>query len=158
MNKSLHRNLVSVRTLCQRERKTLPVLARFLFRFECLLTKYIWCGYTQLRELLIYSYSLYLTIRIFYPQIKSNRFYFNSPIFLKKQLKVELIKNTYLEFVEQVQQSLGPFLEINALFISRLSSKGSLFLNCRINEIFFVKKFLMFIWRTECITAFNNDF
>lgn len=158
MNKSLHRNLVSVRTLCQRERKTLPVLARFLFRFECLLTKYIWCGYTQLCELLIYSYSLYLTIRIFYPQIKSNRFYFNSPIFLKKQLKVELIKNTYLEFVEQVQQTLGPFLEINALFISRLSSKGSLFLNCRINEIFFVKKFLMFIWRTECITTFNNDF
>lgn len=105
MNKSLHRNLVSVRTLCQRERKTLPVLARF----ECLLTKYIWCGYTQLRELLIYSYSLYLTIRIFYPQIKSNRFYFNSPIFLKKQLKVELIKNTYLESVEQVQQTLGPF-------------------------------------------------
>lgn len=109
MNKSLHQNLVSVRTLCQRERKTLPVLARFLFRFECLLTKYIWCGYTQLCELLIYSYSLYLTIRIFYPQIKSNRFYFNSPIFLKKQLKVELIKNTYLESVEQVQQTLGPF-------------------------------------------------
>lgn len=109
MNKSLHQNLVSVRTLCQRERKTLPVLARFLFRFECLLTKYIWCGYTQLCELLIYSYSLYLTIRIFYPQIKSNRFYFNSPIFLKRQLKVELIKNTYLESVEQVQQTLGPF-------------------------------------------------
>lgn len=107
MNKSLHRNLVSVRTLCQRERKTIPVLARF----ECLLTKYIWCGYTQLRELLIYSYSLYLTIRIFYPQIKSNRFYFNSPIFLKKQLKVELIKNTYLESVEQVQlnKRLAPF-------------------------------------------------
>lgn len=30
-------------------------------------------------------------------------------MFLKKQLKVELIKNTYLESVEQVQQSLGPF-------------------------------------------------
>lgn len=142
MNKSLHRNLVSVRTLCQRERKTLPVLARFLFRFECLLTKYIWCGYTQLCELLIYSYSLYLTIRIFYPQIKSNRFYFNSPIFLKKQLKVELIKNTYLESVEQVQQSLGPLLEINALFISRLSSKGSLFFNCRIiTKSFLLKSF-----------------
>lgn len=32
-------------------------------------------------------------------------------MFLKKQLKVKLIKNTYLIYVEQVQQSLGPFLK-----------------------------------------------
>lgn len=32
-------------------------------------------------------------------------------MFLKKQLKVKLIKNTYLKYVAQVQQSLGPFLK-----------------------------------------------
>lgn len=80
-------------------------------------------------------------------------------MFLKKQLKVKLIKNTYLKYVvNRYNNRSVPFWNKCTFHFSSYHQKG-LFFNCRINEIFsFLLKFLMLIWRTECITAFNNDF